>query len=238
MTVALAGGRNSHRDSVPSECRGLSDFCSVALKALMEGISKLGECADADAAPLNVLVMASFRPDGTVAAVGIRRTSARDCEPIDCVRRRLSEMRAPVDGRGRVRMAGADFVLRRSPAPDGNEKVTWDKWGHSTVCTDEYIAVDPQLEPKVVRDITESRKERYRDCYRTGLRRTPSLGGRLGVKVAIGLDGTVSKVAVVENELADCEVVACIKAELGVLRFPRPLKPQSVLYGFEFLPER
>jgi hypothetical protein len=56
-----------------------------------------------------------------------------------------------------------------------------------------------------------------RQGYESGLARNPTLGGRITLRFAIELDGTTSRVAVCNNELADCAAVECMRAAFGAI---------------------
>jgi hypothetical protein len=149
----------------------------------------------------------------------------------------IADVRAPAaEGTQGARWAGFDFTLRRSPAPDGNEKVRWNPWASTTVCTDEYFAYEPQIEPELVRGVIREQKERYRACYQNGLKRDPSLRGRVGLRLTIGPQGAVTDVKVVNNQVPDCEVVACLKTKFQTLTFPRAERESTIIYGLELLP--
>lgn len=113
-------------------------------------------------------------------------------------------------------------------------------------------AIDPskvkgRLPPEVIQRIVRDNFAGMRTCYEEGLRRDPTLKGKISTKFVIGLDGTVSSAADVhdappsdrpdlpdalrdvdgrrqreEPRFPDPEVTACVVARFKALRFPQP----------------
>jgi hypothetical protein len=254
MPVAFAvalGCRGSEPAATPSAAVKRDDpaTCAEASKwevkrdmdaqdALMKGIAGLGECAASLEKPSAVLVRVVFRGDGMAEKVLIRRANTADCQAIDCVRRRLAQVRAPA-GSEEQRIVGADFVLRREPAPDGYENVRWKDGSESEQCTDPTLpAAELGLSREQVQGPIESRYDRLRACYEAGLARDETLGGRVVVQVGVSTRGKVDSVRVADNQLMDCKVVACIVGELRDLEFPPPRDAFAVEFPFNFKPEK
>ena len=206
--------------------------------ALMAGIAGLGECAASLEKPSAVLARVDFRADGTVERVAVVRASTENCQAIDCVRRHLARLKVPPAAED-DRSAGAAFVLRREPPPDGYENVRWEEGSESDRCTDP--PPPPAYELGISREDLDrpflARKDRLRACYRSGLARDNTLGGRVVVQVTISRSGNVARVSVSENQLADCKVVACIVDEIQTLKFPRPKIAFAVDYPLDFRPK-
>ncbi len=113
-------------------------------------------------------------------------------------------------------------------------------------------AIDPskvkgRLAPEIIQRIVRDNFAGMRTCYEEGLRRDPTLKGKISTKFVIGLDGTVSSAADVhdappserpdlpealrdvdgrrqreEPRFPDPEVTACVVARFKALRFPQP----------------
>jgi hypothetical protein len=139
-----AGSESTARDD-PAQCvDGPASYRPSddgATDAFMKGIAGLSVCAQSLARPGNVLARLRFRADGTAQDVEIVRTSIAECGALDCVRDHLAKVKAPPGAEDRPGIQ-ADFELRKSPAPDGNERIKWDSAADSDQCTDEKGAVD------------------------------------------------------------------------------------------------
>lgn len=61
-----------------------------------------------------------------------------------------------------------------------------------------------------------------RTCYEAGLRRNPSLEGRVATRFVIEHDGSVSNAADAGSDLPDAEAVSCVVNSFTTLRFPMP----------------
>jgi hypothetical protein len=113
-------------------------------------------------------------------------------------------------------------------------------------------AIDPskvkgRLAPEIIQRIVRDNFAGMRTCYEEGLRRDPTLKGKISTKFVIGLDGTVSSAADVhdappserpdlpealrdvdgrrqreEPRFPDPEVTACVVARFKALKFPQP----------------
>jgi hypothetical protein len=75
-----------------------------------------------------------------------------------------------------------------------------------------------------IQKVVSSAKAEVQRCYEEGIHRNASLTGTVAVRFVIGLDGRVKAVASYEpkTNLADPDVVQCVVAAIGVLRFPEP----------------
>jgi hypothetical protein len=83
---------------------------------------------------------------------------------------------------------------------------------------------------KAVADVTPA----LDDCYQKALERSPTLAGRLAVKIEVDPDGKVTKAAPTEVAVTDREAVSCILQALRSLKLPRNPGPlASVLLPFE-----
>jgi tetratricopeptide (TPR) repeat protein len=63
---------------------------------------------------------------------------------------------------------------------------------------------------------------RFQCCYELGHRSTPTLRGKVAIKIPIEPDGTVSGATIVSSTMPDASVAACALREIGKLRFPAP----------------
>jgi hypothetical protein len=78
-----------------------------------------------------------------------------------------------------------------------------------------------RLPPEVIQRIVRQNFGRFRLCYESGLRTSPSLQGRVVVRFVIGSDGRVSNVGG-GGDLPDSGVVSCVTRAFYGLSFPQP----------------
>jgi Inner membrane component of T3SS, cytoplasmic domain len=78
------------------------------------------------------------------------------------------------------------------------------------------------LPPEVIQRIVRQNFGRFRLCYENGLRNSPNLAGRVGVRFVIGRDGAVSNVGNGGSDLPDSAVVSCVVRAFYGLSFPAP----------------
>jgi hypothetical protein len=90
----------------------------------------------------------------------------------------------------------------------------------------------------VIRTIVKRRVDAYQRCYAEGLARDSRLEGRVVARFVIGRDGAPVDVADDGSNLPDKQVIACVLAEVGRLRFPpREAGPlQAVTHPLVFSP--
>lgn len=60
------------------------------------------------------------------------------------------------------------------------------------------------------------------NCYERGLKRNPSLRGKVALMVTISSSGAVSRVNVRQNTLGDASVISCMTAQARRWTFPKP----------------
>jgi tetratricopeptide (TPR) repeat protein len=94
------------------------------------------------------------------------------------------------------------------------------------------------LSEAVLRTILKRRGDAYKRCYQEGLGRDPKLEGQVMAYFILPSDGIPTKVADDGSTLPDKQVVACVLAEIGQLRFPSRASgaAQSVTYPLHFSP--
>jgi len=209
-----------------------------AQDAVMKAINELGECARNLAAPSNVMVQVHFRSDGAVKAVSILRADTDDCHALECVRQHLTRARAPVSDKGERRV-GVDFTLRTRPAPDGRERVNWAMRAESRRCTDDASddrSVPGVRAPTEIQGVVRASYGDLRQCYEAGLGHNPNLRGRVVFKVLVDPQGTVESVNVTDNQLPDCQVVACLQRRMINLRFREAAGKTTFVYPLMFEP--
>ncbi|MBI5534572.1 MAG: AgmX/PglI C-terminal domain-containing protein [Deltaproteobacteria bacterium] len=98
-------------------------------------------------------------------------------------------------------------------------------------------AVIGRLPPEVIQQVVRNEYTRLRACYEDGLRREPTLTGRVATRFVIGLDGTVSQVTSGGSDLPDRVVQECIFDVFRTLKFPRPNGGIiTVVYPIRFSP--
>jgi Ca-activated chloride channel family protein len=82
--------------------------------------------------------------------------------------------------------------------------------------------VNGGLPAQVVRNIVQNSSGRMRACYENGLRRNPSLAGRVSIRFVIGQNGQVLSSMDGGSGLGDPGVVACVVSSVRGLSFPQP----------------
>jgi hypothetical protein len=78
-----------------------------------------------------------------------------------------------------------------------------------------------RLPPEVIQRIVRQNFGRFRLCYESGLRSSPTLQGRVVVRFVIGSDGRVSNVGG-GGDMPDSAVVSCVTRAFYGLSFPQP----------------
>ena len=204
-------------------------------KVVMAGVRELGVCARGLAKPIPVAVRVRFNSDGSVGAVSIPRAATDNCAALDCVRQRLATLRGPRTEWGKS--GGADFLLRSQPSPDGIERISWSPETESSKCTDRTLGEQQTRSGESIQAKVLSNQARFRACYNEGLKVDPQLRGRVRLRFLISPSGLVAKVRVLENELTNCEVSACLRREVSQLSFDRSEDAATVYLPFVFQPE-
>lgn len=82
--------------------------------------------------------------------------------------------------------------------------------------------VNGRLPPETVQRIVRQSFGRLRGCYEAGLRKDPSLAGRVAVKFVIDREGAVSTASAGEHDLRDEAVVSCVVRGFAAMSFPPP----------------
>jgi len=78
------------------------------------------------------------------------------------------------------------------------------------------------MDPKVIQGTVRTRYATFRKCYEGGLRRDPTLRGRVSVRFAISDTGVASSASDGGSELPDSQVVECVVRTFEGLQFPAP----------------
>ncbi len=97
--------------------------------------------------------------------------------------------------------------------------------------------VSGRLPPEVIQRIVRANLGRIRVCYEAGLKKNPSLAGRVTVRFVIGADGSVST-ASAKSDLSEPLVESCVTRAFQTLTFPKPEGGiVSVSYPLVFSPD-
>jgi hypothetical protein len=78
------------------------------------------------------------------------------------------------------------------------------------------------LAPDQIKAVFEEHHASFLECYAGGVLRHPGLSGKITLRLSIGEEGAVSELSVAENDVADCEVVRCIRTHVASIEFPHP----------------
>ncbi len=93
-----------------------------------------------------------------------------------------------------------------------------------------------RLPPSAIQRVVRQNFGRFRMCYEEGLRKNPSLEGRVAVRFLIGSDGRVTT-ASPAAALPDPSVTSCVVSAFRGLSFPKPENGTvSVTYPIAFTP--
>ena len=94
------------------------------------------------------------------------------------------------------------------------------------------------IPPEIIMKPIRNRAACFRGCYRAGLARNETLSGRMVVRFVIDIDGWVRKARVWESELADSDVVDCVRRAFVGLSYPKKREggPVTIVYPLQFTP--
>jgi len=85
------------------------------------------------------------------------------------------------------------------------------------------VTVNGRLPPEVIQRIVRQNFGRFRVCYQDGLKKNPSLQGRIAVKYTIDRDGSVKGApADGGSDLPDPSVVQCVVRAFQNISYPEP----------------
>lgn len=97
--------------------------------------------------------------------------------------------------------------------------------------------VNGRLPPEAIQRIVRQNFGKFRMCYEQGLRKNPTLEGRVSVRFLISSQGTVSRAVSSGSALPDSGVVECVTRGFYGLSFPKPEQGSvSVTYPLMFSP--
>lgn len=99
---------------------------------------------------------------------------------------------------------------------------------------------EPALTRDEIRLVVRAKLPRVRECFEIGLASNPNLRGRLLLRFEINPSGKAEQVEVVEDQLGDPSVAACMIELLPHWQFPRPRngQPIAITYPFAFSSEQ
>jgi TonB family protein len=97
-------------------------------------------------------------------------------------------------------------------------------------------SVSGSLDKDIIRRIIRAHINEVRSCYNAGLTKDPALAGKLVVRFELGADGKVTSAEIVDDQLGDATVGACVAKALRRWTFPKSEGGIVVSYPFEFSP--
>lgn len=99
--------------------------------------------------------------------------------------------------------------------------------------------VPAALTRQEIRVVVRAKMSEVRACFDAGLARTPGIGGRVLLRFTIGAEGRAGAITIVEDELTEPAVAACLSETLTRWQFPRPRggAPVTIAYPFVFSSE-
>ena len=105
---------------------------------------------------------------------------------------------------------------------------------HGTVKDSAPTDVDGSLDANVIAKEIKARLGGVRACYEAGLKRNPSISGKLVLRFEVSTIGKVTSAEVDSDTLHDDEVASCIKGKMMSIRFPAPAGG-SVQFSYPFV---
>jgi TonB family protein len=91
-----------------------------------------------------------------------------------------------------------------------------------------------ELDPAVIKKVIQGNVGRFKYCYDKELHASPTLEGKVVVKLVIGPKGTVTKASIDSSSLGNKNVEACVLKTARKMKFPRP-KGGSVVVSYPFV---
>ncbi len=102
------------------------------------------------------------------------------------------------------------------------------------VAKQEVASVEGELDQAQVMAEIRKRNGAIRRCYEKGLKKNPTLHGKLTVRFQITGAGTVAQVTLPEDDIGDPEVAACVTGAVRTWRFPAGGASATVEVPFVF----
>jgi hypothetical protein len=95
-----------------------------------------------------------------------------------------------------------------------------------------------RIPPEIIQRVVRGSLGRFRACYADGLKKDPTLAGRVVTKFVIARDGSVAAASDGSSDLADQDVRACVQRAFMSLEFPaNPDNVATVTYPIVMSPE-
>lgn len=89
--------------------------------------------------------------------------------------------------------------------------------------------------PEVIRRVVRQERDKFVACYRAGLRKDPTLNGRVTVHFVIAKNGATRSITLAGGDLTEKSVTQCVARELATLKFPPPDHGElTVTFPFSF----
>ncbi len=83
-----------------------------------------------------------------------------------------------------------------------------------------------------VRQVIRKHTTEFKNCYSEGVKKNPSLEGKVVIEFDIADNGSVSKAAVQSATLSDEAVQSCIISKIMTMKFPPP--PMGTIAGVRY----
>ncbi len=212
-------------------------------KRVDAALPQLAECSRRVAAgnEVSVTVELEYARSGRPSSQRVRSSTAADCQIVDCVKRLLGKVHAPVwqakmdPGESIVIesiLLKAGAVPRRAAAARSDETP---RQNRGSTCSDQ--PAPGRLAPEEIQKVVRSHYEALRTCYEAALARDPKAEGRVEMRFVIGPDGATKSVRVQSSTLTDCGAVRCMREHYQRMHFPSPQGgPVTVVYPIMFAP--
>jgi TonB family protein len=99
-------------------------------------------------------------------------------------------------------------------------------------------AADVPFGPDTVRQTVEAHQGEVTGCYEVILAQGAHPQGEVRVRFTVGRNGLVSRAAVARSTLKQPRVEACILQAVRRWQFPRPARPQTIVFPFRLSVDR
>lgn len=99
-----------------------------------------------------------------------------------------------------------------------------------------YAGDEKAYDREAVRQTIRKSITSFKNCYDEGVKKNPSLEGKVVVEWDIGTEGSVKTAAIKSSTLNDDAVHKCMIDNIMVLKFPAPLDGMTanIVYPFVF----
>ncbi len=137
-------------------------------------------------------------------------------------------------GGGSGTLRGGGSLVASGPGAVGTGEKASEHAVRATVKDSAPTDVDGSLDPSVIVKEIRGRIRAVTACYEAGLKRNPSIGGKLVLRFTVSTVGKVTAAEIENDTMHDDEVASCIKSRVMSWRFPAP-SGGEVQFSYPFI---